>query len=521
MPRLVLFSFLHLVSLMAVWLGWMVTTGLVLTRNGDSNINVGVTLLLTALAWAMVTASIPELARRACTWQIRAVGTVGVIGIVGLLVGTSPAVSIPEPALLIARGVLGFFGILLVLFAPVGEGQPSQFFLIHRHASDFVARRSLVAAAGHALLVALAIKLKPDILERTAIAYTIAALLALWQRYPQRAAGFLPVGGVLATIALLCAWIAPASEWPLIVLGFALGLAHSSPRNDLLASAPASQRAVGMILMALFMAVGGAAGFALADLGPPAGFAVALLLTVAAVIFFARDLVELAVEPLLAIMNPIRGCGPGLKILPTRGPVLVLANHAAWFDPLWVAKLVPLRMRPLMTSRFFDLPIIAFLMRRVFHAIRVPETGFRREAPEIADAIAALDRGESVLIFPEGWLRRKEELPLKRFGQGIYQILREKPQTPVIVCWIEGSWGSYVSHKGGAPTKNKRPDLFHVIRIGICEPQVLSLEMLHDHRATRSHLMHECVRARTFLGLPEVPLPPFRIEDDANENGEK
>ena len=61
MPRLVLFSFLHLVSLMAVWLGWMVTTGLVLTRNGDSNINVGVTLLLTALAWAMVTASIPEL----------------------------------------------------------------------------------------------------------------------------------------------------------------------------------------------------------------------------------------------------------------------------------------------------------------------------------------------------------------------------------------------------------------------------------------------------------------------------
>src|SRR5439155_24271999 len=137
---------------------------------------------------------------------------------------------------------------------------------------------------------------------------------------------------------------------------------------------------------------------------------------------------------------------------PMRGPVIVIANHCAWLDPIWLAKAIPFQMRPMMTARFFDLPIIRWLMRRVFYAIRVPETTCRREAPEIQEAIAALDAGMSVLIFPEGWLKRKEEQSLRRFGQGIYQILREKPRTPVIACWIEGNWGSYTSFFNGPPT---------------------------------------------------------------------
>src|SRR6185503_2244469 len=139
------------------------------------------------------------------------------------------------------------------------------------------------------------------------------------------------------------------------------------------------------------------------------------------------------------------------KVLPTRGPIVVFANHCAFLDPLWVAKLIPLRLRPLMTARFFDKPVIRWLMTRVFYTIRVPEEAFRREAPEIQEAIAAIERGQSVLIFPEGWLKRKDEQAIRRFGQGIYQILREKPDTPVVACWIEGGWGSYMSYKNGPP----------------------------------------------------------------------
>jgi 1-acyl-sn-glycerol-3-phosphate acyltransferase len=230
-----------------------------------------------------------------------------------------------------------------------------------------------------------------------------------------------------------------------------------------------------------------------------------------------RELIELVVEPFLALAYPVRGYGPGAKAIPMRGPVLVIANHTAWLDPLWVAKLMPLRMRPLMTSRFFDLPCISWLMRKVFHTIRVPDATFRREVPEIQQAIAALDRGENVLIFPEGWLKRKEEQSVRRFGQGVYQILREKPRTPVVACWIEGGWGSYMSFYNGPPTKNKKMDFFRLIRIGISEPQVLSLSVLSDQIHTRRYLMHACLHARTFLGLPELPPPPFGTDNDGDE----
>jgi len=274
--------------------------------------------------------------------------------------------------------------------------------------------------------------------------------------------------------------------------------------------------------MAAAMALGGAAGLGLIAIVPPGAatptwLAIAVLFAALAGYGYFRELVEQAIEPVLAVTNPIRGYGPGLKVIPTRGPVLMLANHAAWFDPLWVAKLVPLRLRPLMTSKFYDKAIISWLMRHVFHAIRVPDLLYRREAPEIHEAIAALERGENVLIFPEGWLKRKAEQSVRRFGQGIYQILREKPGTPIVVCWIEGNWGSYTSYWNGLPTKNKKPDLFRVIRIGISEPQVLPLEMLHDHWQTRRHLMLACLHARTYLGLPELPPPPFATGDDNGE----
>ncbi len=45
------------------------------------------------------------------------------------------------------------------------------------------------------------------------------------------------------------------------------------------------------------------------------------------------------------------------------------------------------------------------------------------------------------MIFPEGFLRRKEEQPLRRFGQGAWAILQARPDTPVFATWIEGGVG--------------------------------------------------------------------------------
>ena len=66
-------------------------------------------------------------------------------------------------------------------------------------------------------------------------------------------------------------------------------------------------------------------------------------------------------EWLLIPMYRIRLHGPGVGRIPVRGPVLLLANHTTYFDPFWIAKIMPRHVTPMMTSYFYDLPVIRWL----------------------------------------------------------------------------------------------------------------------------------------------------------------
>src|SRR5207253_6927656 len=136
-----------------------------------------------------------------------------------------------------------------------------------------------------------------------------------------------------------------------------------------------------------------------------------------------REVLELFTEFLIWPFYRIRGYGPGLDDFPLQGPALVVANHSAWLDPVWIAKVLPRRLTPMMTSVFYDKPILRWLMVHVVHAIRVEASEFRREAPELRQAVAALDRGECVVVFPEGRMRRRDDQLLHRFGPGMWHIL--------------------------------------------------------------------------------------------------
>jgi 1-acyl-sn-glycerol-3-phosphate acyltransferase len=227
-----------------------------------------------------------------------------------------------------------------------------------------------------------------------------------------------------------------------------------------------------------------------------------------------RAVVELTSEPVLWVMFRIRGTGPGLKSIPRTGACVVIANHACWVDPFFLAKVFPRPLTPVMTSRFYDLPVIRRFMR-VFCAVRVPETTFRKEAPELQEVIAALDRGECVVLFPEGYLRRSADRPLKRFGQGVWQILKARPNTPVYATWIEGGWESYTSFFNGPPMKNKKPDFRRPIGVGVSDAATVPPELLADHLRTRVHLMNLVSQARVHLGLE--PLPAFTLADKHDE----
>jgi 1-acyl-sn-glycerol-3-phosphate acyltransferase len=232
----------------------------------------------------------------------------------------------------------------------------------------------------------------------------------------------------------------------------------------------------------------------------------AAMMMVGAAVGLLRPTLAISLEPIVWLMYAVRWRGDTERMIPPHGPCVVIANHACWMDPFFLEKVLPRPTTPMMTARFYDLPVLRFLMRH-FGVIRVPEQTLKKEAPELKEAIAALDRGECLVIFPEGYLRRRDECPLRRFGRGVWLILRERPHVPVFACWIQGNWGSFTSYWQGPPTQNKRLDWRRPIALGITGPHYAPTSILLDHWQTRYYLMNLVCAARNLLDLP--PLPPI------------
>jgi 1-acyl-sn-glycerol-3-phosphate acyltransferase len=396
-------------------------------------------------------------------------------------------------------------------------------------------RGSLLAWAGfRGLVAAVTGAFIADVMARSASAHhgPFAALLEvlLWilggaaagsllagvQGHPRRSLGLVPLGltGLLAALLWAARDPFPGAGLCLLVglLGGMVNVPLSSAYQE---SLPADARGNGMAVLNtagyLFMTAMSALLFGLSRgrvLSAQGQLWFVAALSAIGVAWawrcLFRDSLEQVLEIVLWPIYRVHAGGPGMANFPRRGPLLVLANHSSWFDPLWLAKVLPRRLTPMMTSLFYDLPVLRFLMMHVVHAIRVQDSSYRREAPELREAIAALDRGEAVVLFPEGMLRRRADQPLRQFGQGAWHILRERPDTPVVCCWIEGGWGSYMSYYGGPPLANKRPDWWRRIDVAVSDPQILDPALLGDDRVTRSHLMRACLAARTDLGLVSV-----------------
>jgi 1-acyl-sn-glycerol-3-phosphate acyltransferase len=349
----------------------------------------------------------------------------------------------------------------------------------------------------------------------------LGCLTAAWQGHPRRSLGLVPLGATGLLLALAWMTLLPPAETalplvPCFTLGFMGGLINVPLRAAYLAAVPADARGNGTAVMntAIYVLTTALslllAGLVRGGALPTPAAQLGLLAVLAA--FFAiaawRQLypqaVEQIMEMLLAPMYRVRVHGPGRDLMQRGGPLIIIANHAAYFDPFWLCKMVPRKVTPMMTSAFFDLPFIRWSMVHVVNAIRVPVARFRREAPELREAVDVLRQGGCVLIFPEAQLRRRDDQPLRMFGQGVWRILQEMPQTPVLVCWIEGGWRSFTSYYNGPPLRGKWIDCRRRIDIAIDEPRVLNKTLLADQHATRRYVMQMCLECRRYLGLPAL-----------------
>lgn len=143
----------------------------------------------------------------------------------------------------------------------------------------------------------------------------------------------------------------------------------------------------------------------------------------------------------------------GREHVPRRGPVLVAANHVSWIDGFLLAAALPRSGRALVNGRFINLPILRQLAIRG-GVIPLPSGGPHGPRAAIAAARAAIDRGELLLIFPEGQLSRNGLL--SPFRRGVEVILKGHDGVPVVPAYLGGVWGSVFSFWGGS-TLDRRP----------------------------------------------------------------
>ncbi len=141
----------------------------------------------------------------------------------------------------------------------------------------------------------------------------------------------------------------------------------------------------------------------------------------------------------------------GEENIPKEGAAVLVCNHESFADWLIISALVRRPVRFVMYYKFFNVPILNYLMRQ---AKVIPIAGLKEDPKILAEAFESISRelrdGEIVCIFPEGKITRDGELAA--FRGGIEKII-ERDAVPVIPMALKGLWDSLFGFGGGKPLK--------------------------------------------------------------------
>ena len=145
-----------------------------------------------------------------------------------------------------------------------------------------------------------------------------------------------------------------------------------------------------------------------------------------------------AISVFARFMTAPRAIWQGIEPVPRQR--IYFANHSSNGDfvLLWTVLPAPMRRRtrPVAALDYWLVsPLRAFIGREVFNAVLIDRRPEARTNDPIAQMVAALDEGASLIIFPEGQ-RNASEAPLLPFKSGLYHLAKARPEVDLVPVWI-------------------------------------------------------------------------------------
>lgn len=128
------------------------------------------------------------------------------------------------------------------------------------------------------------------------------------------------------------------------------------------------------------------------------------------------------------------------ECIPETGNFIILSNHINAWDPIIVAVSGKFYFRPMAKKELYEIPLFKYLLGWL-GCIKVDRTDGARA---LALSRRALDRKETMLIFPEG--TRSKDFRLLDFKAGAFS-LSIKTNTPILPCQIIAPKGIRVFRK--------------------------------------------------------------------------
>jgi 1-acyl-sn-glycerol-3-phosphate acyltransferase len=127
--------------------------------------------------------------------------------------------------------------------------------------------------------------------------------------------------------------------------------------------------------------------------------------------------------------------------LPRDGPAVLAGNHNSNLDALALMSLMPLKLLPKLRpvaamDYFYTSGLRAWFANNIIGIIPVKRGSGKEGVNPLQLAEEALDRGEILVLFPEG--TRGEPEKLQAFKKGIGHLTRARPKVPVVPIFMYG-----------------------------------------------------------------------------------